>query len=45
MFRRRFWVSLVLSVPVIVFSEFVQDVLGYTAPVFPGSGLITPSSR
>jgi Cu2+-exporting ATPase len=42
MFRRRFWVSLALSIPVIVFSEFVQDVLGYTAPVFPGSGLITP---
>jgi len=42
MFRRRFWVSLVLSVPVIVFSEFVQDVLGYTAPTFPGSDWITP---
>ena len=42
MFRRRFWVSLVLSVPVIVFSEFIQDVFGYTAPVFPGSVWITP---
>ncbi|MFB6353437.1 MAG: heavy metal translocating P-type ATPase [Halobacteriales archaeon] len=42
MFRRRFWVSLVLSVPVVVFSEFVQDVLGYTAPSVPGSGLIVP---
>ena len=42
MFRRRFWVSLALSVPVIVFSEFVQDVLGYAAPAFPGSALITP---
>jgi len=42
MFRRRFWVSLILSVPVIVFSEFVQDVLGYTAPAVPGSNLIVP---
>jgi len=42
MFRRRFWVSLILSVPVIVFSEFVQDVLGYTAPALPGSNLIVP---
>ncbi|MFB6079213.1 MAG: heavy metal translocating P-type ATPase [Halarchaeum sp.] len=42
MFRRRFWVSLALSVPVIVFSEFVQGVLGYTAPSFPGSAWITP---
>ena len=42
MFRRRFWVSLVLSLPVIVFSEFVQDTFGYTAPTFPGSTWITP---
>ncbi|MDS0243982.1 heavy metal translocating P-type ATPase, partial [Haloferax sp. S2CR25-2] len=42
MFRRRFWVSLVLSIPVIVFSEFIQDVFGYTAPTFPGSTWITP---
>jgi len=42
MFRRRFWVSLALSVPVIFFSEFVQGVFGYTAPTFPGSVWITP---
>ncbi|WP_411965911.1 copper-translocating P-type ATPase [Haloferax sp. YSMS24] len=42
MFRRRFWVSLVLSVPVIYFSEFIQGVFGYTAPTFPGSVWITP---
>ena len=42
MFRQRFWVSLVLSIPVIYFSEFIQGVFGYTAPTFPGSTLITP---
>ncbi|SEP32681.1 ATPase, P-type (transporting), HAD superfamily, subfamily IC, partial [Halogranum amylolyticum] len=42
MFRRRFWVSLALSVPVIFFSEFIQDAFGYTAPTFPGSAWITP---
>ncbi|MFB6074470.1 MAG: copper-translocating P-type ATPase [Haloarculaceae archaeon] len=42
MFRRRFWASLVLSLPVIYFSEFVQGVFGYTAPTFPGSVWITP---
>ncbi|WP_435365859.1 heavy metal translocating P-type ATPase [Haloarchaeobius sp. DYHT-AS-18] len=42
MFRRRFWVSLVLSIPVIYFSEFVQGVFGYTAPTFPGSVWIAP---
>ncbi|WP_254538337.1 heavy metal translocating P-type ATPase [Halomarina litorea] len=42
MFRRRFWVSLVLSIPVVFFSEFIQEVFGYTAPTFPGSAWITP---
>ncbi|EMA05152.1 copper-translocating P-type ATPase [Haloferax mediterranei ATCC 33500] len=42
MFRRRFWVSLVLSAPVIFFSEFIQDVFTYTAPTFPGSVWVTP---
>ncbi|KAB1190729.1 MULTISPECIES: heavy metal translocating P-type ATPase [Haloferax] len=42
MFRQRFLVSLVLSIPVIFFSEFIQGVFGYTAPTFPGSAWITP---
>jgi Cu2+-exporting ATPase len=42
MFRRRFWISLLLSIPVLVFSPALQDFLGYTAPQFPGSQWITP---
>jgi Cu2+-exporting ATPase len=42
MFRRRFWISLVLSIPVLVFSPTLQDWLGYAAPTFPGSEWITP---
>jgi Cu2+-exporting ATPase len=42
MFRRRFWISLVLSIPVLVFSPTLQDWLGYTIPDFPGSTWITP---
>ncbi len=42
MFRRRFWVSLLLSIPVLVFSSAVQDFLGYSIPTFPGSDWITP---
>jgi Cu2+-exporting ATPase len=42
MFRNRFWVSLVLSIPVLIFSEALQNWLGYTAPIFPGSSWITP---
>ncbi|MAT97780.1 MAG: copper-translocating P-type ATPase [Anaerolineaceae bacterium] len=42
MFRDRFWVSLVLSIPVLFFSSAIQGWLNYTAPVFPGSAWITP---
>ena len=42
MFRDRFWVSLVLSIPVLIFSSAIQTWLNYTAPVFPGSTWITP---
>lgn len=42
MFRDRFWVSLILTVPVVFYSELVQRVFGYTAPVFPYSDWLTP---
>jgi Cu2+-exporting ATPase len=42
MFRRRFWISLVLSIPVLAFSPTLQNWLGYTAPTFPGSRWVTP---
>ncbi len=42
MFRQRFWISLALSVPVLAFSASIQSWFAYTAPSFPGSGLIVP---
>ncbi len=42
MFRDRFWWSLVLTVPVVYFSEMVQEWFGYTAPEFTGSEWIAP---
>ncbi|HRQ38086.1 MAG TPA: heavy metal translocating P-type ATPase [Chloroflexota bacterium] len=42
MFRNRFWVSLVLSIPVLYFSPMLQHWLGYAAPTFPGSAWIAP---
>jgi P-type Cu2+ transporter len=42
MFRSKFWLSLVLTVPVVIWSEHIQMLLGYTAPVFPGSRWIGP---
>jgi Cu2+-exporting ATPase len=42
-FRRRFWVCLVLSVPVLLYSPFIQERLGITAPQFPGSEWVAPA--
>jgi Cu2+-exporting ATPase len=42
MFRRRFWVSLVLSIPVLLYSETIQGFFGFEMPAFPGSEWLTP---
>lgn len=42
MFRQKFWLTLVLTVPVVIWAEHVQRLLGYEAPVFPGSSWIGP---
>jgi Cu2+-exporting ATPase len=42
MFRDRFWLSLLLTIPVVIWSADVQEWLGYEAPAFPGSDLIAP---
>ena len=40
MFRDKFWLSVVLTIPVLFWSEMIQDWLGYTAPAFPLSDRI-----
>jgi Cu2+-exporting ATPase len=42
MFRRRFWIALLLSIPVLVYSPTLQNWLGFSAPAFPGSAWIAP---
>jgi len=42
MFRDRFWLSLVLALPVVFYSEMIQEWFGYTAPTFPGSDWVAP---
>jgi Cu2+-exporting ATPase len=42
MFRDRFWLSLILTIPVVFWSAHVQTLLGYAAPEFPGSSWIPP---
>lgn len=37
MFRDRFWLSLVLTIPVVLYSHMVQEWLGFTMPEFLGS--------
>ena len=37
MFQTRFWISLVLSIPVIVFSPMIQKLLNYSIPALPGA--------
>lgn len=42
MFRNRFWVSLLLSIPVILYSPSIQSWLNFTMPEFTGSQWISP---
>jgi Cu2+-exporting ATPase len=42
MFKRRFFVSLVLSIPVLLYSEGFQALVGFSMPTFPGSEWISP---
>jgi Cu2+-exporting ATPase len=37
MFKDKFWVSLLLTVPVLVYSEMIQHWFNFTPPSFPGS--------
>lgn len=42
MFRRRFWINLVLTIPVLLFSPFIQESLGFSMPEFMGSRWVGP---
>ncbi len=40
MFRDKFWLTLLLTVPTVFWSGMIQHWFGYTAPQFPGSAYI-----
>lgn len=42
MFRQRFWICVVLSIPVLLFSAMVQEWLNFSMPSFTGDSLIGP---
>jgi Cu2+-exporting ATPase len=43
MFRDKFWISLLLTLPTLIWGHMLQGALGYTAPHFPGSNWIAPA--
>ncbi|HEU4829711.1 MAG TPA: heavy metal translocating P-type ATPase [Gemmatimonadales bacterium] len=42
MFRDRFWLSLALTLPTLIWGHMLPRLLGYTPPVVPGSHWIAP---
>ncbi len=42
MFRRRFWLSLVLTVPVVIYSHMLMTLTGWTPPAFSGDHWVGP---
>ena len=42
MFRDKFWISLVLTLPTLIWGHMLQSALHYPAPSFPGSQWIPP---
>lgn len=40
MFRDRFWLSFLLTIPVVLYSQMVQEWFGFSMPVFTGSNWI-----
>lgn len=42
MFRDRFWLTLALTIPTLIWSDMIQRWFGFTAPLFPGAAYIAP---
>jgi len=42
MFRRKFWISFVLTIPTLIWGHMLQRVFRYSAPHFPGTVWIPP---
>lgn len=42
LFRRLFWINLVLAIPVVASAHMIQDWFGYTVPDFAGDRFVAP---
>lgn len=39
-FKAKFWISLILSIPIVAYADVVQKLLSFQAPTFPGSAYL-----
>jgi Cu2+-exporting ATPase len=42
MFRRKFWISLALTIPILIWGHMLADLIGYSPPALPGAVWIVP---
>ncbi len=42
MFKQKFWISFLLTIPVLLYSQTIQELLHFSMPSFTGSSLIPP---
>ena len=42
MFRRKFWLALLLTIPTVIWGHMLMRLTGWEAPAFPGSAWIAP---
>jgi Cu2+-exporting ATPase len=42
MFRAKFWLSLVMTIPVVIYSHMLMDLTGWHPPAFAGSDWVAP---
>lgn len=43
MFKRKFWLSFALTIPVLLYSHTIMELLNFTMPAFPGSEWLPPT--
>ncbi len=41
-FRQKFWISLILSIPIVLYSHMIQEWFNFSMPTFTGSDWISP---
>lgn len=42
MFKKKFWLSFILTIPVLLYSHTIMELLNFSMPAFPGSDLVPP---